>query len=246
MTRFCSAFRHLLLALGLFALPLQASERPRAEWMEGAVVYGVVPPLFGDAPLSDVTARLDDLDALGVDVLWLAPVYETDDLSAISYSVTNPTGVRADFGSLEELRELVREAHARGIRVIMDVVPNHTAAGHPWFQDVVRHGERSPYFGFYEHGEDATYFTWHHLRNLDFDEPEVRRMVTDSLAFWVRELDVDGFRVDAAWGPQRRRPSFWPEVVRELRAMKPDLFLLAEASACDPYWREAGFDENFS
>jgi cyclomaltodextrinase / maltogenic alpha-amylase / neopullulanase len=223
-----------------------ASARPApASWHRGAVLYGVVPPLFGARPLQAVTARLDALADLGVDLLWLAPVNVTDDAGAISYAVTDYWRVREDFGSPEDLRILVREAHARRIRVLLDFVPNHTSTGHPFYRDAQARGPASPWWRYYarDASGEATYdFDWKHLRKLDYGNRAVRRMITDAFAYWVREFDVDGFRVDAAWGIRDRAPDYWPALVADLRREKADLVLIAEASARDPYYVASGFD----
>lgn len=226
------------------AIPAPAPARERA-WHAGAVVYGVVPPLFGDPPLRAVTAGLDALAELGVDVLWLAPVTDTDDRGAISYAVTDYLRLRPDFGSPADLRALVQAAHARGMRVVLDVVPNHTSTGHPFYREAEARGPASPYWRYYVRdakGEAAYDFDWAHLRKLDYANPAVRRLVTEAFTHWVREFDVDGFRVDAAWGVRDRAPDFWPELVAELRRIKPGLVLLAEASARDGYYVASGFD----
>lgn len=221
-----------------------AALQPGAD-LRGAVVYGVVPPLFGDPPLASVTARLDALAALGVDVLWLSPVMDTDDRGAISYATTDYLRLRPDYGTPEELRALVRGAHARGMRVILDIVPNHTSVGHPFFADTAIRGRGSPYWSYYArdvNGAAQHDFDWAHLKKLDYANPAVRRLVTEAFLYWVREFDVDGFRVDAAWGIRERAPDYWPELVRALRRERPDLILVAEASARDPYWIASGFD----
>jgi glycosidase len=238
------------LALGCAAPRLASAPAPasdaRASWHRSAVVYGVVPPLFGPGvPLREVTARLDALDDLGVDALWLAPVMATDDPGAISYAITDFLAVRPDYGSEADLRVLVREAHARGLKVLLDVVPNHTSTGHPWYRDAEARGPSSPRWGFYVRdaaGEAAWDFDWKHLRKLDYANPAVRREMTEAFVRWVRDLDVDGFRVDAAWGIRDRSPDFWPELVRAVRAVKPGALLVAEASARDGYYVRAGFD----
>lgn len=122
---------------------------------------------------------------------------------------------------------------------------NHTADEHPYFRHAEQLGRRSPYYDFYERdpaGRPTHYFQWTNLPNLDFDHPEVRRMVAETFAHWVRRFDVDGFRVDVAWGVEQRAPDFWPELRRELQRIKPDLLMLAEASAREPYWARNGFD----
>jgi cyclomaltodextrinase / maltogenic alpha-amylase / neopullulanase len=152
--------------------------------------------------------------------------------------------VRPAYGTLEDLRALVDGAHAREMRVIMDFVPNHTSDQHPYFADAEAHGTRSPYWSFFERDEEGHpthYFDWANLPNLAYDHPEVRRWMREAFSFWARELDVDGFRVDAAWGVQRRAPGFFRELAEELYRIDPELLLIAEASARDPYWAEVGF-----
>jgi cyclomaltodextrinase / maltogenic alpha-amylase / neopullulanase len=243
------ALVRLAVALALLAsAPLRAGAEvaPDPEWYRSAVVYGVVPPRFGAGPpLKAVTSRLDDLRDLGVDALWLAPVQPTDDPGDVSYAITDYFGLRADFGTPEDLRALVRESHARGIRVLLDFVPNHTSTGHPHHRDAEARGRASPYWGWYDRdpqGNVTHYFDWKHLANLDYGNPIVRQMMLDAFAYWVREYDVDGFRVDAAWGIRDRAPRFWGELRRRLDAVKPGVFLLAEASARDPFYVRNGFD----
>jgi len=213
-------------------------------WVERAVVYGVVPRLFGPRGLADVTARLDDLRALGVNTLWLSPVTAAPP-GDFGYAVTDYFRVRTEFGTEADLRELVTNAHARDMRVIIDFVPNHLSERHPYYVDAQARAARSAYFDFFARGSDrqAThYFDWTNLKNLNFDNPEVQQFVIAAFAYWVREFDVDGFRVDVAWGPRRRAPEFWPRWREELKRIKPDLLLLAEATARDSYYFWYGFD----
>jgi cyclomaltodextrinase / maltogenic alpha-amylase / neopullulanase len=229
------------------AAPLRAgADVPKdPEWYRSAVVYGVIPPRFGPEPLKAVTARLDDLRDLGVDALWLAPINPTDDPGDVSYQITDYFGIRADFGTPDDLRRLVREAHARGLRVLLDFVPNHTSVGHPYQRDAERLGRASRYWRWYDRdaqGNVTHYFDWKHLPNLDYRNPLVRQMMKDAFAYWLREYDVDGFRVDAAWGIRERAPAFWAELQRHLARVKPGTFLLAEASARDPFYVRNGFD----
>jgi glycosidase len=211
-------------------------------WVEEAIVYGVIPRLFGTPGGPAIQDKLDDLADLGVNAMWLAPINQTNDYG---YSVIDYFELRDNFGSKEDFRAMVQAAHERGIRVLMDFVPNHTSNEHPYFKDTLEKGPDSPYWDFYdrdENGDYTYYFDWTHLPNLNYENPEVRRMMLEAFSYWVREFDVDGFRVDACWGVQQRRPDFWPEWRRELKRIKPDLLLLAEASARDPYNFDNGFD----
>ena len=211
-------------------------------WVESAIVYGVIPRLFGTPGAKAIMERLDQLADLGVNAMWLAPINQTNDYG---YSVIDYFELRDNFGSKDDFKAMVQAAHERGIRVLMDFVPNHTSNEHPYFKDTLEKGQDSPYWDFYDRDENGNYtyyFDWTHLPNLNYDNPEVRRMMLEAFSYWVREFDVDGFRVDACWGVQERRPDFWPEWRRELKRIKPDLLLLAEASARDPYNFDNGFD----
>ena len=219
-----------------------AEERPA--WLDSAVVYGVVPFIFGQRGFDDVTARLDAIEDLGATVLWLSPITGTEE-GDFGYAVTDHFGLRDAFGTEQDLRELIAAADARGLRVIMDFVPNHTSEQHPYYRSAEQRGPASPYYDFYDRdaaGEVTTYFDWENLKNLNYDNPEVQRYMIEAFAYWVREFGIDGFRADAAWGVRERAPEFWERLRDELKRIDPDLLLLAEASARDPYYDIVGFD----
>ena len=226
-------------------LPAPEADPGQPNWIAGADVYGVVPRNFGETGgFRDVTARLGALDDLGIDTLWLSPSNATVE-GDFGYAVTDYFRLREDYGTEADFRRLIREAHGRGIRVLMDFVPNHTSVAHGYFKSTAHHGRASRYWSFYDReadGEATNYFDWTHLPNLNYDNREVRRMMIEAFAYWVREFDVDGFRVDVAWGVRERAPDFWPELRARLDAIKPDVLLIAEASARDPYYFSHGFE----
>jgi glycosidase len=216
----------------------------RAAWTEGATIYGLVLRNIGEGNFQSAIDRLDDLVDLGVSALWLAPINPTVE-GGFGYEVTDYVDVRPAYGTLADFRRFVDEAHARNLRVLIDVVPNHTSIEHPYCQDARAHGVASSYHDYYDRdaaGGLTSYFDWDHLPNLNFENPDVRRFVTEALMFWVKEMDVDGFRIDVAWGVQQRRPDFWREFCAGLKRVKPDGLLIAEASARDSYFIENGFD----
>lgn len=218
--------------------------REHAAWIDRAIIYGVAPFFYGPRGFADVIARLDDIAALGVDTLLLSPVTQSAE-DDFGYAITDHFRLRSSFGTEAEWRELIAASHARGLRVLIDFVPNHLSDQHPYFTDAARQHGASPYYSFFDrapHGEATHYFNWLHLKNLNYSHPEVQRMMIEAAVYWVRAFDVDGFRVDAAWGPRQRAPEFWPRWSRELKRIKPDLLLLAEASARDPYYFTHGFD----
>lgn len=219
-------------------------DRENSAWVETAVVYGVIPAKFGQPGFRAITKRLDDLAELGISALWLAPINGSPP-GDYGYAVVDYFELNPAYGSKEDFHRMVQEAHARGIRVLMDFVPNHSSAQHPYFLSAQAGGPGSPYWDFYdrdEAGEPTHYFDWTHLPNLNYENPEVRQWMIEAFSYWVREFDVDGFRVDVAWGIRQRRPDFWLEWRKELKRIKPDVLLLAEASARDSYYFDNGYD----
>jgi cyclomaltodextrinase len=225
----------------LAARPLDTED---SGWLDTAVVYGVLPPLFGPAGLLDVTRALDRLADLGVDVLWLAPLFDVPP-GDFGYAVRDYFRVRSDYGTADDLAALVTAAHARGMRVLLDLPANHSSREHPYFRQAQTFGKRSHYYGFYArdaHEQYSHYFDWQHLPNFDYASPEVARFMFEVARHWSMDFAIDGYRVDAAWGVRERTPEYWPRWITALRALRPDSLLVAEASARDDYYATAGFD----
>lgn len=212
-------------------------------WIDQAIVYAPVPALWGKGGPKAVQRRLPYLKELGVNVLWLWPP-TTLRASGEEYAINDFFEVDPSWGPRDALVELVEEAHQMGMYVIADFVPNHMSSASPYFKDAERREELSPYWNFFDRqgGEATYYFGWDHLPNLNYENPEVRTMIMESMSHWVRDIGMDGFRVDVAWGVKRRRPHFWPEWRREMKRVNPDLFLLAEATGVDRYYFRNGFD----
>lgn len=218
--------------------------RHQPAWIQGAVLYGVSPFVFRKRSYEEIRARLREISRLGATVIWLSPITgaPSDDFG---YAVTDHFHSRIEFGTQKQLRALIDAAHAFGLRVIMDFVPNHFSVEHRYYLDAERHRTASPYFTWFERddaGEPTHYFDWEHLKNLEYDHPEVQRYMIEAFAHWVREFGVDGFRVDVSWGVRDRAPEFWPRWREELKRIDPDLLLIAEASARDGYYFSQGFD----
>jgi maltose alpha-D-glucosyltransferase/alpha-amylase len=198
------------------------------EWFKRAVFYEVLVRGFADSngdgtgDLRGLTDKLDYLQWLGIDCVWLPPFYPSP-LRDGGYDVADYTGVLPEFGTLEDFRHFLSEAHERGIRVIIDFVMNHTSDAHPWFQ-ASRKDPDGPYGDFYVWADDDTrwpdariifvdtepsnwtfdpvrkqYF-WHrffsHQPDLNFDNPAVADAIMDAIRFWL-DMGIDGFRLDA-------------------------------------------------
>jgi cyclomaltodextrinase / maltogenic alpha-amylase / neopullulanase len=211
------------------------------------VVYGLIVSSFSDAGLRGVEEKLPYLRDLGVTMIWLSPIFEHPP-GDFGYGMTDYTRVAPEHGSNDDVTRLVRAAHREGLRVVLDFAPNHTSNQHPMYREVTSTGHGSAYADHYARdiaGTYTHYFSWTDLINLNYDNPAVQKLVVEAMAYWVTEHDIDGYRMDAAWGIRQRTPQFWPECLQLLRATKPDLFLLAEASTLDPYYHRAGFDSAY-
>lgn len=218
------------------------SEHPT--WVDRAVVYGATPYMFEPQTFRGIRQRLDEIASLGATALWLSPLTDAPD-DDFGYAVTDHFTFRERFGSAEEFRRLVQDAHRLGLRVLVDFVPNHVSGRHRYFQNASQDLSRSPYYDWFERneqGEPTQYFDWSHLKNLDFDNPEVQTYIIEAFSRFVRDFGVDGFRVDASWAVAERAPEFWPRLRAELKRIDPDIFLLAEASARESYHVANGFD----
>ncbi|GAA2738094.1 glycoside hydrolase family 13 protein [Actinocorallia aurantiaca] len=194
-------------------------------WWRDAVVYEVYPRSFSDASgdgegdLEGLRRRLPYLSELGVDALWLTPFY-TSPLADGGYDVADYRDVDPRFGTLADFDDLVADAHRLGLRIIIDIVPNHTSSAHPWFSEAVRTGRGRERYHFracenvpndwqsnfggpaWSRTPDGQWYL--HLYtpdqpDLNWHDPQVRREFEDILRFWL-DRDVDGFRIDVAAG----------------------------------------------
>lgn len=210
----------------------------------GHVVYGVIPRRFSAAGLAGIEEKLPELRELGVTALWLSPIFEHAPHD-FGYGMTDYLKVDPEYGSEEDLKRLVDAAHEENLLVLLDFAPNHTSESHRFYQDVRARGDDSPYAEYYQRDESGKYqhyFHWANLINLNYDNHAVQDMVIDAMRHWVVACDVDGFRMDAAWGIRMRTPGFWPRCLQVLRSCRPDLLVIAEASTLDGFYHHAGFD----
>jgi maltose alpha-D-glucosyltransferase/alpha-amylase len=198
------------------------------EWFKTAVFYELLARAFSDTTGSGtgdfqgVISKLDYIQWLGVDCIWLPPFYASP-LRDGGYDIADYTAVLPEFGTIEDFRQLVGEAHARGIRIITDFVMNHTSDQHPWFQ-ASRSDPEGPYGDFYVWSDtDEKYagvriifvdteesnwtfdpirrqFFWHrffsHQPDLNYENPAVIDAMKDVVRFWM-DMGIDGFRLDA-------------------------------------------------
>jgi maltose alpha-D-glucosyltransferase/alpha-amylase len=198
-------------------------------WYRDAVVYQTHVKAYQDSngdgigDLRGLTSRLDYLAELGITALWLLPFFPSP-LRDDGYDIADYTGVHASYGNLDDVKTFIGEAHARGIRVIAELVVNHTSDQHPWFQRARRAPLGSPERDWYVWSDDDKAFSgtriiftdtemsnwawdpvagqyyWHrffsHQPDLNFKNPEVIGAIVDVMGFWA-DAGVDGFRLDA-------------------------------------------------
>lgn len=203
---------------------------PENTWWKHGVVYQIYPRSYQDTngdgvgDLEGIRRRLDYVTWLGVDALWISPIYPSP-MADFGYDVADYCRVHPLFGSLADFDRLAADAHARGLKIILDFVPNHTSDQHPWFRES-RSSRRSPKRDWYiwrdpkpdgsppnnwvaNFGgpawtlDEATgqYYLHNFLReqpDLNWRNPEVRAAMYDALRFWL-DRGVDGFRVDVIW-----------------------------------------------
>ncbi len=230
---------------------------------------------IGDIP--GLISKLDYLQDLGVGGLWLLPVHPSQ--SYHKYDVSDYRGIHPDYGTLDDYRLLVREAHQRGMVILLDLVINHTSNRHPWFENAAS-GKRSPFRNYYvwtgdtsqinkdrhhwhqvrgtdgiKKGGDRYYgFFWWEMPDLNFDEPAVRREIISIGNFWLDEIGIDGFRLDAAKyiypeDQLNKTLAWWNEFRKELSREGKDPWIVGEiwggTSEVAPYLKN-GIDAGFN
>src|SRR5919202_809896 len=210
------------------ATPATPSVALEPTWYKDVIIYEVSVRSFYDSnrdgigDIPGLTSKLDYIQDLGVDCLWLLPFYASP-LKDGGYDISNFRELHPDYGTIDDFRHFLEEAHRRGIRVVTELVLNHTSDQHEWFQEGCRnpHSERRDYFVWSDTDEryqdvriifsdtersnwtwdhDAGAYYWHrffsHQPDLNYDNPAVQEEMLDVVAFWL-QLGVDGLRLDA-------------------------------------------------
>ena len=210
-----------------------------APWSANAVIYEVNTRQYTDSgTFSEFASHIPRLAELGVDILWFMPIHPISELNRKGelgsyYAVADYKGVNPEFGDLDDFRAMVDSAHAAGMKVIIDWVPNHTGCDNPW---VTEHPE---YYRLNDDGQMYGPFDWTDVYQLDYSKPELRLAMIDAMQYWIREAGIDGFRCDVAgmvpvdfWNAAR-------DSIQSAAGERP-VFMLAEAT--EPELTEHAFD----
>ena len=205
------------------------SARSSPEWIRKGVIYEIFPRDFSPSgDFAGVTAQLYRLQQLGVTILWLMPIQPLGQLHkkgtyGSPYAVRDYAAINPDYGTSASLHTLIEAAHAHGMKIIIDLVANHTS----W--DSVMMSEPS----FYKH-EGGRIISpepdWEDVAQLNYDNPKLRQYMVAMMSKWISDYNLDGFRCDAA---SYLPTSFWEEARSALERIKPDIIMLAEADQAD-------------
>lgn len=208
---------------------------------------------------------LDRIAAMGYNIIWLMPVmrnrFPINNGGGPGYDIVDFFSVAPEYGTNQDLRNFVARAHQLGMKVILDITPNHSSAGHPFVLDARLFGQDSRYWPYYQHqfipysgvqlGQlpqaiTSDGFVYYgpfsdELLNLNYADLDLRQEMLDAHKFWVQTADVDGFRLDVYWGPHIRANSpnggedeFGRPLRQLLKHIKPDVYLLGEATGVGP------------
>lgn len=210
-----------------------------APWSTNAVIYEVNTRQYTDSgTFSEFARHIPRLADLGVDILWFMPIHPISELNRKGglgsyYAVADYKGVNPEFGNLDDFRAVVDSAHAAGMKVIIDWVPNHTGCDNPW---VTEHPE---YYKLNDDGQMYGPFDWTDVYQLDYSKPELRLAMIDAMQYWIREAGIDGFRCDVAGMVP---VDFWNAARDSIQcaAGERPVFMLAEAT--EPELTEHAFD----
>lgn len=269
--------------------PKITPEGERGSYLFQGITYEIFVQSFADSngdgigDIPGMTSKLDYLEQLGVEAVWLMPINPSE--SYHKYDVMDYKEIHPDYGTMEDFKLFVNEAHKRGIQVMIDLVVNHTSAKHPWFLEAIK-GPENPYRDYYVWGdieeiadqiekkethldsdnitqwhavkgnkEEPHYygFFWGGMPDLNFDNPNVREEIFAIGKYWLKEVNVDGFRLDAAKHiyPDDRpedNHQWWIEFREKMEEVNPNVHLVgevwADAETVAPYL--AGLNSTFN
>ncbi|WP_407676484.1 alpha-amylase family glycosyl hydrolase [Perspicuibacillus lycopersici] len=196
------------------------------------------PSAYHGGDFQGIINKLDYIQNMGFTAIWLTPIVNNEPGGYHGYWTEDFYEVEEHFGTLEEFKQLVEEAHSRGIKVILDLVVNHTGYHHPWLNDP----EKADWFHVakpifdYDNQEEVETGQLAGLPDLNQENPEVEDYLIKMAKWWIEETDIDGYRLDTV----KHVPKwFWEDFSREVKSVKQDFFLIGEVWHNDPNYSQA-------
>lgn len=216
------------------------SKSMQLDWTKNANIYEVnIRQYTEEGTIQAFQKHLPRLKEMGVDILWLMPVFPVGELNRKGslgsyYAVKDYKDINEEFGDIQDLKNLVKEAHKLGMFVILDWVANHSAWDNPWSTTNPEWYQRD------DSGNFVSPFDWTDVIAFDYGVPAMRDSMIDALKFWITEADIDGYRCDVAGMVPT---DFWDRARDEMNSIKP-VFMLAEDED-NPDLLRKGFDMNY-
>ncbi|MGG4488835.1 alpha-amylase family glycosyl hydrolase [Metabacillus idriensis] len=242
---------------------VQAKEKEERSWQDESMYFIMIdrfnngdtsndfeanpknPKSYHGGDLQGIIDKLDYIQEMGFTSIWLTPVFDNEEGGYHGYWIRDFKNVDENFGTLEDFKTLVKEAHKRDMKVMLDFVVNHTGYKHPWLNDP----EKKDWFhekkdiADWQNQEEVENGWLFGLPDLNTENPETKAYLMDAAKWWITETDVDGYRLDTV----RHVPkAFWEEFSKEVKSVKKDFFLMGEVWDKDPRYvsgyTEAGLD----
>ncbi|WP_200976848.1 alpha-amylase family glycosyl hydrolase [Echinicola sp. 20G] len=262
-----SIFSCLLVVIASCSSETKSEKTVKNYWPNAGVTYEIFIQSFYDAngdgigDVKGVIEKLDHVSDLGANAIWFMPIMPSP--SYHKYDVTDYKAIHPDYGSMDDFKKLIQVAHEKDIKIVIDMIINHTSDEHPWFLESKK-GRDNPYRDYYVWAQADTIQgfldkktvtldsdnirQWHdpgfgkdyyygfftgNMPDLNFDNPKVREEIYEIGRFWLEEVGVDGFRLDAAkhiYPDDRAKDNhnFWDEFRAEMEKIKPDVYLVGE------------------
>ena len=211
--------------------------------VEDIAMYQVNPRVFApDHSLNAVAARIDSIRDLGVNIMWVMPIYPIgiEKGKNSPYCISDYKAIAPEFGTIDDFKNLANICHEHGMGIILDWVANHTAWDHPWVKE-------HPDWYTYDAQADTIIcpqpWNWEDVADLNYDNKDMREAMIDAMKFWIVEVGIDGFRCDVADGVPA---DFWKDAIDQLRAAAGErkIVMLAEGKNVDNF-TVGGFDMNY-
>ena len=211
--------------------------------VEDIAMYQVNPRVFApENSLNAVAARIDSIRDLGVNVMWVMPIYPIgiEKGKNSPYCISDYKAIAPEFGTIDDFKHLAQVCHEHGMGIILDWVANHTAWDHPWVKE-------HPDWYTRDEKTDTIIcpqpWNWEDVADLNYDNKDMREAMIDAMKFWIVEVGIDGFRCDVADGVPA---DFWKDAIEQLRAAAGDrkIVMLAEGKNEDNF-TVGGFDMNY-